>query len=154
MKKIYVLLIAVSMIALSSCASNDKAVVATWSCIEPDVPVIEAGDYKKIRITKHIMFDWDSAAIRADQTGKLDEIVDVLEKHQDVTLEIKGFASTEGDLDYNLNLSQRRADAVVASLIDRGVNNERIAIVVAEGETSDFGNLLKNNRKVLVITIN
>ena len=142
----------IMMFALSACGQKQQLVVATGTCIK-EVPVI-AEKSKFVRITKHIMFDWDSSAIRADQNTKLDEIAAVMEKHADITLEIQGFASTEGDEAYNLDLSDRRANAVVGSLVDRGVAAERIAKVIAKGETSKFGDILDNNRKVMVITVN
>jgi outer membrane protein OmpA-like peptidoglycan-associated protein len=50
-----------------------------------------------------------------------------LKDHPDVNVTINGYASPEGTEEYNLNLSQRRADAVKAILVDKyGIASTRI----------------------------
>ena len=47
----------------------------------------------------------------------LDIVGDVLERHADLRLEIGGHADSVGPEDYNLDLSQRRAEAVRTYLV-------------------------------------
>jgi outer membrane protein OmpA-like peptidoglycan-associated protein len=47
---------------------------------------------------------------------------------------VDGYASKRGNSDYNLVISQRRADWVKQSLINRGVAEDRIKLSVGWGE--------------------
>ncbi len=65
----------------------------------------------------------------------LDEDARWFKEHPSVRFYIDGYASKRGDLDYNLVISQRRADWVKQSLISRGVAENRIKLSVGWGET-------------------
>jgi len=60
---------------------------------------------------------------------KLDEIVQVLKDHPEVRLEIRGYTDNSGNDLQNLQLSQRRADAVKAYLVKGGVDFGRLRSV-------------------------
>jgi outer membrane protein OmpA-like peptidoglycan-associated protein len=66
-----------------------------------------------------IYFAVDSHVIRPESTGTLREIGDMLTAHPDLRLSIEGHTDSDGDDAYNLELSQRRADAVKAHLVER-----------------------------------
>jgi len=87
-----------------------------------DVMVLQAG--------KH--FDFNSAEISA--TGK-QRIADIIGRHTGDYIHrvyLDGYTDKIGDKDYNLHLSQRRADAVKAELVALGIPPERI-VVSAQG---------------------
>jgi len=106
-----------------------------------------------IKVSESIMFDYDSDVIRIDQEKILNDIADYLVEYPDTLLVIKGYASEEGTKSYNLDLSTRRAKAVEKALISRNVSPEKIKLVIGEGETTMFNNLLDGNRRVVVVTI-
>jgi outer membrane protein OmpA-like peptidoglycan-associated protein/opacity protein-like surface antigen len=60
---------------------------------------------------------------------KLDEIIQVLRENPEVRLEIRGYTDNAGNDLQNLQLSQRRADAVKAYLVKGGVNFARLSSV-------------------------
>jgi outer membrane protein OmpA-like peptidoglycan-associated protein len=125
-------------------------VVMTAPCEEPAPAPPEP---KVIKVTENVMFDWDSDVIRDDQKPVLDDIAGYLVDYPDTLLVIEGYASEEGATDYNLDLSNRRAESVRAGLHERGVAPASIKSVVGNGETTTFGDILKDNRRVLVITV-
>lgn len=152
MKKILMAVCMLAMVvSLSACASNTGLVVATGPCIE-EVEEIEMA--KVIKVTEHIMFNWDSDVIRTDQKPILDDIAGYLIDYPDTLLVIEGYASTEGAEDYNMDLSTRRAESVRGALHEHGVAPSKIQGVTGLGETVEFGELLELNRRVLVITVN
>jgi OOP family OmpA-OmpF porin len=78
-------------------------------------------------------------ALNSDRlTGRgerlLDEILEALRIWPDVPVEIAGHADAQGADDLNLELSQRRADAVLAYLVEKGEDPERFQ-VIGYGET-------------------
>jgi peptidoglycan-associated lipoprotein len=64
----------------------------------------------------------------------IDANVQWLKDHPGDRFYIHGYASTTGDLLYNLALSQRRADFVKQALISRGIPEDRIVSTVGWGE--------------------
>ena len=64
----------------------------------------------------------------------LDDNVRWLKDHPNGRFYIHGYASSRGDLVYNLALSQRRADWVKQAMISKGISEDRIAMAVGWGE--------------------
>jgi len=64
----------------------------------------------------------------------LDANVQYLKDHASDRFYIQGYASSEGDLGYNLALSRRRADWVKQVLISKGIAENRMVLAVPWGE--------------------
>ena len=78
-----------------------------------------------------IHFDTDRTEIKAESESTLAEIATLMSTVPDLTLYVVGHTDNVGAMDYNRNLARRRAEAVVAALVDRhGVAPERLT---AEG---------------------
>ncbi len=74
-----------------------------------------------------ILFDYDKAEIKPESKKALKVIVDILNKNKKLSIYVVGHTDDTGNPKYNLELSQRRADAVVASLIkEHSINPSRI----------------------------
>ncbi len=77
-------------------------------------------------VIEGIYFDTGKASIKNKSKPKLDNAVEVLEKFEYVRIEISGHTDDRGSDDSNLDLSQRRADAVKQYFIDAGIGADRI----------------------------
>lgn len=91
----------------------------------------------------HILFSRDSATLRADHREALDSVIAGISGP--VTVHVHGYASREGDEDYNRNLSAHRAVAV-KSYLERALPEGSRVIAYAYGETTEFGGLRANRR--------
>ena len=74
-----------------------------------------------------ILFDTGSANLSKDSLAVLDHLVDLAARCRDADIEVAGHTDTVGSADSNLDLSRRRAAAVVAYLADAGIETTRIA---------------------------
>jgi len=73
------------------------------------------------RVAVHdILFDTDRTTIQPESAEVLGTISAMLEQHPDLRLLIEGHTDGSGDFDHNMELSQGRAKAVKAWLIDSG----------------------------------
>lgn len=84
---------------------------------------IETG---KTTILKNIFFDTDSFRLKPESRGQLVEIVSFMTKNPRLLIEIGGHTDNKGSENYNLELSEKRADAVVRSLVELGVPSSKL----------------------------
>jgi OmpA-OmpF porin, OOP family len=73
-----------------------------------------------------ITFDSNAATIRPESKPQIDEIVKLLKAQTQMAVYVVGHTDNVGTLDANLDLSQRRAQAVVAELVKGGVSAGRL----------------------------
>lgn len=74
-----------------------------------------------ITLNDKVLFDFDKAEIRADAAQVLDALAAALKPLPGVAgMEIRGHTDAKGSDDYNQALSERRANAVMAALRERG----------------------------------
>lgn len=85
------------------------------------------------RLHADVMFRTASAGMDQEVIAKLGEIGKLLAAHQQLEVQLHGFADPRGSSDENLKLSALRAEAVRAALIDGGADPTQIA-VAAHGE--------------------
>ncbi|MFI5204846.1 MAG: OmpA family protein, partial [Flavobacteriales bacterium] len=67
-------------------------------------------------VTHGILFDVNSATIKAESYGTLKEIAGVLKENADVKVKIVGHTDADGDETKNMDLSKRRAASVKETL--------------------------------------
>lgn len=77
-------------------------------------------------IPLQVQFDTNKATIKAESYGELDTFVQFLKDVPSAKGELQGHTDADGSEAYNLGLSQRRADAVKAYIVDKGIDGARI----------------------------
>jgi OOP family OmpA-OmpF porin len=104
-----------------------------------------------------IYFDTGKTDIKPESKAELDEMAKLLKATPALKVYIVGHTDSEGTLAQNLDLSQRRADAVVSALVQsHGITAARLAakgvasLAPVASNTSDAGRA-KNRRVELVI---
>jgi outer membrane protein OmpA-like peptidoglycan-associated protein len=83
---------------------------------------------------KIVEFETDSDVITPVGRALLDEILVALQQFPDISIEIAGHTDDQGPDDYNLDLSRRRAEAVLAYVVAAGETPDRY-VVIGYGET-------------------
>jgi outer membrane protein OmpA-like peptidoglycan-associated protein len=73
-----------------------------------------------------VFFDIDKADIKPQSKPQLEEMAKALKANPALKVYIAGHTDNQGKLDYNLGLSQRRADAVVQALVGLGIPAARL----------------------------
>ncbi len=76
---------------------------------------------------RNIFFDYNKADLKPESYPELDRLVDFLKKHPGIKIEISGHTDTLGALEYNMQLSERRAKAVYNYLVSKGISPSRLA---------------------------
>lgn len=78
----------------------------------------------------NIYFDFDRTTLKRESFVELDKVVDFLQQNPTVEIEIAGHTDGKGAADYNLRLSQGRAQAVVDYVVSQGIEGYRL---IAQG---------------------
>lgn len=74
----------------------------------------------------NIYYDFNDSAIRPDAATELDKLVKIMMDNPTLWVELGSHTDSRGNDGYNLQLSQKRADAVVNYMVSRGINKNRI----------------------------
>lgn len=106
-------------------AAPEPAPLAAVTEPAPLAPVAEPAPAMTL-VLEGVNFDFDKAVIRPEDYAKLDQNVVTLKEWGDVDVEVAGHTCNIGTEDYNLGLSQRRAEAVRNYLISKGVSADRL----------------------------
>jgi OOP family OmpA-OmpF porin len=100
----------------------------------------------------NIYFGFDSDVVLATARRMLDRAASIMKNNPDLQVEVAGFADARGSERYNMELSQRRAEAVRAHLVQSGVNPDNLTARGygnARSVASDLSaNSLAENRSV------
>jgi len=117
--------------------------VHIWNKSMQDLRIIEVAGMKKSmtfgpaemkaaldaegRVQLHdILFDLDRAILQPKSTKQLQDVVTLLKDQPDLKIEVQGHTDDQGEVEYNRDLSQRRAEAVVAYLGLFGIDTDRL----------------------------
>ncbi|SHM17549.1 OmpA family protein [Chryseobacterium polytrichastri] len=126
----------------------------------PGAEVERVGDGIKITMNESIVnFAFDSSNLTSVAQTNLDKLAQVLVNNPDTNINIYGHTDSKGADDYNMKLSQRRAEAVKSYLSSKGIASNRM-FAKGEGKTmpvasndTDAGRA-KNRRVEFAITAN
>ena len=77
-------------------------------------------------VIRGIYFDFGKDSIRKQSTRTLSEAAKIFVEYPSLKVEISGHTDDVGKIDYNKDLSRRRAESVKAYLVSKGVAAERI----------------------------
>jgi len=113
------------------------------------VPVSE-----KINFSAEALFDFDQSIVKQDGKNALDQMLDSLKNMNTEVMVTVGHTDSIGNDEYNQALSIRRAEAVKAYLISRGIGADRV-YTEGKGEAQPIADNTSNegrakNRRVIV----
>ena len=85
-------------------------------------------------LVDNVFYAFDSAELTDSSTLALDSLVTLMEDNPNITIELSSHCDYRGRDEYNIRLSQRRAESVVKYLIAHGVATDRLT-PIGYGET-------------------
>ncbi len=74
----------------------------------------------------NIYYDYDKATLRTESVASLDSVVHFLTDNPSITVEIYSYTDSKGKDEYNMALSQRRAQSVLDYLEKNGIDRGRL----------------------------
>ncbi|MFO1433901.1 MAG: OmpA family protein [Candidatus Competibacteraceae bacterium] len=80
----------------------------------------------RLDMPSEVLFDFDSAAVKPSFAPSLGKVANVLQQYPDTNVKVIGYTDSVGSDQYNLGLSQRRAQSVANYLASQGVPPQRL----------------------------
>ncbi len=113
------------------------------------IPAPPPPRFEKVTLSATELFGFDSAKLGPDQP-KLDQIAEVLNNNSQINdVVISGYTDRLGSDKYNMKLSQRRAEAVKAYLIGKGIAGNRLT-AQGKGKSSPVVECSDKKRAALI----
>ena len=77
-------------------------------------------------VLDNIYYDLDKADIREDAALELDKLVVILRDNPNISIELSSHTDDRASVEYNQDLSQRRAESAVYYILSKGITENRI----------------------------
>jgi OmpA-OmpF porin, OOP family len=103
-------------------------------------------------IVNGIRFDVGKSTLKPESMGAINEIYNLMKENPDLKCSVEGHTDSQGDEDFNMKLSQERAETVMNTLIKLGISADRLS-AKGWGESKPIANNaspedMANNRRV------
>jgi outer membrane protein OmpA-like peptidoglycan-associated protein len=96
----------------------------------PGAQVERVGEGIKLVLGENsVRFDTNKSTLTTTAKANLDKLVPVFKSYADTDIVIYGYTDSTGSAEYNLNLSQQRANSVEKYLESKGLNMSRFKMV-------------------------
>lgn len=126
----------------------------------PGAEVERVGEGIKLVLGENsVRFDTNKSSLTATAKQNLDKLVNVFNEYPDTNIQIFGYTDSTGAVDYNLKLSEQRAQSVKDYLSSKGLSASRFTTIgrgiedpVATNETAEGRS--QNRRVEFAITAN
>ncbi len=102
--------------------TSDKTIITLINEIDEVIKIAENENF----IISKILYDYDSYEINEPSKKELDKLITILKKNKGIGVELSSHTDDIGSTNFNLNLSQKRADAAVAYILSKGIEKKRI----------------------------
>ncbi|MCK5138027.1 MAG: OmpA family protein [Bacteroidales bacterium] len=108
--------------------TEELQVLPDLSMESPDTSFIEIGQVNQDSsiVLNDIFFEFDESYLLPESYKELDRLFEQLFIFQDLSIVIEGHTDNMGTFEYNMKLSNERAQAVVGYLLDKGLSENRI----------------------------
>ena len=119
---------------------DNDTLINTLFCLVPvekeipkDTPVTITDKEPESLDEQSVLFDFNKYSLRKETATTLDTLAAILKREKNLGLEILGYTDKLGNTEYNLKLSQERADACLNYLIKKGVDANKLK-AIGKGE--------------------
>jgi len=104
---------------------------------------------EKAIVLENIYYDLNQWNIRTDAAVELDKLVTLLSDNREISIELGSHTDSRSSNEYNLDLSQKRAQSAVDYIVSKGINRSRM---VAKGYGEGTPVVLQRNAQEIILT--
>jgi len=145
------------VLATSDIRRNNAQLQRTNAALQRELEALQARrtDRGYVMTLGDVLFATDQATLTSGARERIARLASFLRQHPDRTVRIEGYTDNTGSPGYNLQLSERRAEAVRDVLMTQGVAPERV-VTLGRGEampvaSNDDQSGRQANRRVEIV---
>ncbi|MGR3294606.1 MAG: OmpA family protein [Candidatus Scalindua sp.] len=112
----------------------------------PDTPEGAIVDDRGCWVVKGVKFDYKKWDVKPQFNTNLDNIINILKRTPGLKIRVEGHTDNIGSEKYNLKLSKKRAEAIKAYLVEKGIEKSRITSIGYGFSKPRSGNDTKEGR--------
>jgi OOP family OmpA-OmpF porin len=112
----------------------------------PDTPEGAIVDDRGCWVVKGVKFDYKKWDVKPQFNTNLDNIISILKRTPGLKIRVEGHTDNIGSEKYNLKLSKKRAEAIKAYLVEKGIEKSRITSIGYGFSKPRAGNDTKEGR--------
>lgn len=118
--------------AVAAANAQNAALASQLAACQNKKPEVIRENTNTLSSVRYVFYKIGSSAITPDQMPNVEMIAQYLKNHKDSKVVVKGYASQDGNKDFNIKLAAARAESVKKALINKyGIAADRIN---AEGQ--------------------
>ena len=117
-----------------SLLSADEQSLARIYFNDPWLMVPTRTDTKDVTIIENIYFEYQKWNLLSQAIITLNKVVGVMEENPAISIELLAHTDSRGSEDFNMKLSEKRAQAAVDYIVSKGINKSRLT-ATGMGET-------------------
>ncbi len=126
-----ILYLNVPTVAKSAPKPVTKSVTSTPAIKSVTAPPVNVKPTETLKVgqvitLEDVFYDFNKATIRGDASQSLDHLIDLLHRYPSMEIDLYSHTDSRGDKQYNEQLSQRRAEAAVQYIVERGIAKYRL----------------------------
>ena len=108
----------------------DKRKIGSMSIYDPWLTALNLKNREtssdSLYIIENIYYDYQKWDILPSAARVLDKVISVMHSDPNLSIELDAYTDPRGTVEFNLDLSQKRADAAVAYMAARGIDRSRL----------------------------
>ncbi len=130
--------------------NQQEAALREVAAYSEAVAIARSQDVLMATFKGEFFFVTSSAELLPGAYAEIDRVAQVLNQYPQTRITVEGHTDKKGSETYNQRLSERRAEAVAAALVQRGVDRGRIR-AVGYGESQPISEDDATNRRVVLV---
>jgi len=108
-------------------------------------------------VANGIRFDLGKASLKSESMGVINEIYELMDENSELNFSVEGHTDSQGNDDFNMQLSQDRSETVMNTLVKMGISADRLS-AKGWGESKPITNNASpedraNNRRVEFVKV-
>ena len=117
------------LVSISNCDEQDRFYIRNVRICKGAVPLYDrlASDGKIV--TYAITFETGKVDLKPESVIEINRVADLMQEHPELEFEVQGHCDTTGSDKVNDPLSQKRAEAIVDALVEKGIARARLTAV-------------------------
>jgi outer membrane protein OmpA-like peptidoglycan-associated protein len=93
-----------------------------------DAVGVRAGEVRRVALPSQVLFDFDDDRLGSAAPAALDPVAAAIAQRPGARVSVEGHTDEIGTSTYNQRLSERRAEAVAAYLVSKGVARDKLSV--------------------------